>query len=319
MLTFLLKEICEELSSLSLLSFPFCLFLSFKAPWFRFPGESPDSRWAAATPLVKLFGDASSRTCSCRGGLNHYVLWGVREASDSLYYFFYTELSLSSDFFCQFWVGYDTNYLEIKKNNKTKTTFLFQAFRGLPPRMGHRVISPTFPPSSMPRPVKPDGRIVVSSCFNSVFECHVWLKAAGGISEHEAGLSRAHGLPSAVGAHTIWWIDAVSAIHRENTVFFAGCRPHGWPICLSTPDPHIYIPPFLFISFLSFIFQLHHLPPMLLSSFLSLYLNITPYLAGVASRHSNRTVQSPWGLWDIVSCWNRTVCVFVNVLCLCVC
>lgn len=30
---------------------------------------------------------------------------------------------------------------------------------------------------------------------------------------------------------------------------------------------------------------------------LSLYLNITPNLAGVASRHSNRTVQSPRGLW----------------------
>ena len=28
--TFLLKEMCEELSSLSLPSFPFCLFLSFK-------------------------------------------------------------------------------------------------------------------------------------------------------------------------------------------------------------------------------------------------------------------------------------------------
>lgn len=57
---------------------------------------------------------------------------------------------------------------------------------------------------------------------------------------------------------------------------------------------------FYFIS----IFHLppHHSPPMLLSLFLSLYLNITPYLAGVASRHSNRTVQSPWGLWDIVSC-----------------
>lgn len=68
-----------------------------------------------------------------------------------------------------------------------------------------------------------------------------------------------------------------------------------------------------------------HALTTLLCLFLSLCLNITSYLAGVASRHSNRTLQSPWGLWDIVSCWNETMCICmrcVYVLCLwtlCVC
>lgn len=46
---------------------------------------------------------------------------------------------------------------------------------------------------------------------------------------------------------------------------------------------------------------------VLLSLILSLYLNISPYLAGVAGRHSNSTAQSPSGLWDIISCWNKSV------------
>lgn len=162
--------------------------------------------------------------------------------------------------------------------------------------------------------------VLLFTCFYSCF--HVWLTPAGGISECEAGLSRAYGLLGAVGVYTSWSIDAVSAKHRKllcspqttshNTDFYtwrAQLRPHQRSICLSTPAPHLYSPPFFFIS----IFHLLplHPPLMLLSFFLSLYLNITPYLAGVASRHSNRTVQSPWGLWDIVSCWNRTVCVCV--------
>lgn len=126
-----------------------------------------------------------------------------------------------------------------------------------------------------------------------------------------AGLSGACGLLATVGVHTTWSIDAVSAKHRKwlcsqqttchDTDFYAALH-------LSRRTSSSSLHSSIFISFIS-IFHLlpQHPPPVLLS--LSLYLNITPYLAGVASRHSNRTVQSPWGLWDIVSCWNRTVCM----------
>lgn len=86
------------------------------------------------------------------------------------------------------------------------------------------------------------------------------------------------------------------------------------PISKHRLPPRLYMTPILTFSS----FSPCHPPPMLLSLVLSLYLNITPYLAGVASRHSNRTVQSPWGLWDIVSCWNGTVCA-ACLVCVCVC
>lgn len=92
------------------------------------------------------------------------------------------------------------------------------------------------------------------------------------------------------------------------TVFSANYMSWRW--LLRGASIRLQLLVFTFFHFHFFYFHLSSSSPTPASCValpLSLYLNITPYLAGVASRHSNRTVQSPWGLWDIVSCWNRTV------------
>lgn len=148
----------------------------------------------------------------------------------------------------------------------------------------------------------------------------------------QAGLIRAYGLPTVVGASTSWSIGALSAKPRKSLFFHRQLvitltysseeRSYGrtdlhLSLNFSSSSLHSSISCYI----LFFILHLlnHHPPPMLLSLFLSLYLNITPYLAGVASRHSNWTVQFPWGLWDIVSCWNGTVRMCLWMCCVYVC
>lgn len=163
-------------------------------------------------------------------------------------------------------------------------------------------------------PKKQFGKLInksASCARNTVLCCHICVRPAGGISERKAGLSMTCGLLAAGGAYTTWSIDAVSTKHRKSprprqtACHFADFHTRGTRRSVrlvALGAARLHLPAFLFIFISAFHLPPLCPPPMLLSLFLSLYLNITPYLAGVASRHSNRTVQSPWGLWDIVSC-----------------